>query len=207
MSNFNLQYLKPSAFISLCVVMVLGLGIINKYLSNHWGATISVVAIISGLLTLVDRFLWNKKPFCWLYDLADFSGTYSGTLTYRYRNENFETITNTLKHTKVIYQNGSTIKVESWTIKEDGSKSSISTSETASIIKKENGTYCLIYNYLNEGSHSQEFSPHFGTEVLKLTYRDGKKLLIGRYYTERQPYQTKGEIELMFKSKNNKYIN
>ena len=39
--------------------------------------------------------------------------------------------------------------------------------------------YRLIYNYWNEGSIEQGFSPHYGTEVLKFMRKDSGKFLSG----------------------------
>ena len=66
--------------------------------------------------------------------------------------------------------------------------------------------YNLIYNYLNEGSTEQGFPPHYGTEVVKFI-KDGKsKRLSGRYYTNRSPFQTKGEFkDLKWVSNNKKH--
>ena len=54
---------------------------------------------------------------------------------------------------------------------------------------------------MNEGDSGQGFSPHYGTETLKLIQKDKEKFLVGRYYTERLPYGTKGKIEVTFKNK------
>jgi hypothetical protein len=58
-----------------------------------------------------------------------------------------------------------------------------------------------LYNYLNEGNSELNFSPHYGTEVIKLIQNEEGKFLAGRYYTERMPYQTKGRIDLKFINK------
>jgi hypothetical protein len=61
--------------------------------------------------------------------------------------------------------------------------------------KPEDGHYMLIYNYLNNGDGSQGFSPHYGTEVIKFIKKEnGDQYLSGKYYTERLPYQTKGQF-------------
>ena len=92
--------------------------------------------------------------------------------------------------------------MNSWTRKTDGEISSKSTSIEASIVKEKDGTYSLIYNYLNEGNLEFDFSLHYGTEVLKLVKNDSKVNLVGKYYTERLPFQTKGRIQLEHKSNN-----
>lgn len=201
MEKFNLRYLKPSAFIFICVVLGVSLIAANKYVHSHWGISVSVFAVIGGLFGFVNSYLWNVRPFCWMYSVPDFSGRYEGTLLYEFRNEKCEVVTDTLTHIKVIVQNGSDIVINSWTKKKDGSMSSKSTSIEASIVKEKDGTFSLLYNYLNEGNFELNFCPHYGTEVLKLVENGEGKHLVGKYYTERMPFQTKGKIDLKFISK------
>ena len=200
MEKFNLRYLKPSAFIFICAVLALALFVANKYIQNHLGISVSVFAVIGGMFGGINSYLWNVKPFSWMYWVPDFSGRYEGTLVYEFRNEKCETVSATMEHVKVIVQNGSDIVVNSWTKKLDGTLSSKSTSIEANIVKEKDGTYSLIYNYLNEGNSQLGFPPHYGTEVFKLIEAKDGKYLVGSYYTARMPYQTKGKIEM-------KYIN
>jgi hypothetical protein len=201
MEKFNLRYLKPGAFIFICGLLALALFAANKYIQFHWGISVSVFAIIVGLFGAVNTYLWNVQPFTWMYWAPDFSGRYEGTLLYEFRNEKCERVSDTLEHIKVIVQNGSDIVINSWTKKKDGTMSSKSTSIEASIVKEKDGSYSLIYNYLNEGNFELGFSPHYGTEVLKLIENRVGKHLIGKYYTERLPFQTKGKIEMRFINK------
>jgi len=201
MEKFNLRYLKSSAFIFICTILALALFITNKYIQYHLGISFSVFAVISGLFGVINRYLWNVKPFSWMYWVPDFSGRYEGTLLYEFRNEQCELVSATLEHIKVIVQNGSDIVVNSWTRKNDGTLSSASTSIEATIVKDKDGTYSLIYNYLNDGNFQLGFSPHYGTEVCKLIETDNEKHLVGKYYTERLPFQTKGKIEMKYISK------
>lgn len=201
MEKFNLRYLKPGAFIFICVVLGISLIFANKYINNHWGISVSTFALISGLFGLINSYLWNIKPFCWMYFVPDFSGRYEGTLLYEFRNEKCEIVSDKLEHIKVIAQNGSGIVINSWTKKKNGEISSKSTSIEASIVKEKDGTFSLIYNYLNEGNFELGFSPHYGTEVMKLVENENSKHLVGKYYTERMPFQTKGKIDLKLTSK------
>jgi len=201
MGKFNLRYLRPSAFMVICAVLALTLFTANKYTQNHWGISFSVFAVIGGLFGLVNNYLWNVNPFSWMYSVPDFSGRYEGTLMFEFRNEKCEIVTDTLEHIKVIVQNGSAIVVNSWTKKKDGTKSSQSISIEASIIKEIDGTFTIIYTYLNEGNFELGFSPHYGTEVLKLVGNEVEKHLVGKYYTERLPSQTKGKIDVKFMNK------
>jgi hypothetical protein len=207
MEKFNLKYLRPSAFIFISAILVLALYAANKYVNNHWGISISIIGIVSGLFALINKWLWNIKPFCWMYSVPDFSGRYQGTLLYMYRNEKNEIVSDSIEHIKVITQNGSDIVISSWTKETDGTISSKSRSIEASIVKEKDGTFSLIYNYLNEGNFEPGFCPHYGTEILKLIENGSGKRLVGKYYTERLPYQTKGKIDLNFVNKDLSHIN
>lgn len=201
MEKFNLRYLKPSAFIYICVLLCIALIAANKFIDTHWGVSVSVFAIIGGLFSIVNNYLWNVRPFSWMYFVPDFSGRYEGTLRYEFQNEKCETVTNTLDHIKVVVQNGSDVVINSWSKKKDGTILSKSTSIEASIIKEKDGTFSLLYNYLNEGNFELGFCPHYGTELMKLIENGEGKHLVGKYYTERMPFQTKGKLDLKFISK------
>ena len=207
MEKFNLRYLRPSAFIFISAILVLALYAANKYVNNHWGISISIIGIVSGIFALINKWLWNIKPFFWMYSVPDFSGRYQGTLIYMFRNEKNEIVSDSMEHIKVITQNGSDIIISSWTKETYGTISSKSTSIEASIVKEKDGTFSLIYNYLNEGNFEPGFCPHYGTEILKLLENGSGKRLVGRYYTERLPYQTKGKIDLNFVNKDLSHIN
>jgi len=207
MEKFNLRYLRPSAFIFINAILILALYAANKYVNNHWGISISIIGIVSGIFALINKWLWNIKPFFWMYSVPDFSGRYQGTLIYMFRNEKNEIVSDSMEHIKVITQNGSDIIISSWTKETYGTISSKSTSIEASIVKEKDGTFSLIYNYLNEGNFEPGFCPHYGTEILKLLENGSGKRLVGRYYTERLPYQTKGKIDLNFVNKDLSHIN
>lgn len=201
MEKYNLRYLKPSAFIFICVVLGVSLIAANNYINSHWGISVSVFAVIGALFGIINSYLWNKKPFYWMYNVPDFSGRYEGTLYYEFRNEKCEVVSGMLEHIKVVTQNGSDVVINSWTKQKDGAMSSKSTSIEASIVKEKDGTYSLIYNYLNDGNFELGFSPHYGTEVLKLIENGEGKHLVGKYYTERLPFQTRGKLDLKLTNK------
>jgi hypothetical protein len=202
MEKFNLKYVKTGAFIPICIICGLLFYFSNEYILDHWGTSFSVFAMAGGLFALINSYLWNIKPFSFLYNVPDFSGRYEGKLTYEFRNEKNELISDSLDHVKVIVQNGSDIIINSWTKKKDNTMSSKSTSIEASIIKERDGTFTLLYNYLNDGNNELGFSPHYGTEVMKLIENKKEKHLIGKYYTERLPFQTRGKLDLKYVNKN-----
>ncbi|MDD3875560.1 MAG: hypothetical protein PHT69_03005 [Bacteroidales bacterium] len=201
MEKYNLRYLKPSAFIFICVVLGVSLIAANKYINSHWGISFSVFAVIGALFGIINSYLWNKKPFCWMYNVPDFSGRYEGTLYYEFRNEKCEVVSGILEHIKVVTQNGSDVVINSWTKQKDGTMSSKSTSIEASIVKEKDGSFSLIHNYLNDGNFELGFSPHYGTEVLKSIENEEGKHLVGKYYTERLPFQTRGKLDLKLTNK------
>ena len=201
MEKYNLRYLKPSAFIFICVVLGVSLIAANNYVNSHWGISVSVFAVIGALFGIINSYLWNKKPFCWMYNVPDFSGRYEGTLYYEFRNEKCEVVSGMLEHIKVVTQNGSDVVINSWTKQKDGAMSSKSTSIEASIVKEKDGTFSLIYNYLNDGNFELGFSPHYRTEVLRLIENGEGKHLDGKYYTERLPFQTRGKLDLKLTNK------
>lgn len=203
MEKFNFQYVKTNVLIMLIGISVLLLYAGNKYISSHWGVSFSIFAIATALFSIINQFLWNKKIFSWMYNVPDFTGRYEGTLKYEFKNEKCELITGTLEHIKIVKQNGSCVVIHSFTKKVDGTLSSASVSKVVSVIKEEDGNYSLVYNYLNDGDTAAGFPPHYGTEILKLLIEEDKtKHLVGRYYTERMPFATRGKIDLTYKNKN-----
>lgn len=201
MEQFNLRYFRPSFGITFIIILGLLLTLTNKYISSHWGATFSVFAIASGLLAFINSYLWHIPPFSWLYSIPDLRGKYEGELSYEFRNENNEIITGALKHVKTIHQNGSHIVINTQTMRTDGLPSSQSQSQEASIVKGVDGQFSIVLTYLNKGDSPQKFSPHYGTEVLEIQKNKDQIILSGVYYTNRQPFQTKGKISVTQTSK------
>ena len=168
---------------------------INHLLGEPYMQFPSNVVILGIVLFLIDKYWWKTKAFSWLFWIKNFSGKYTGKLNYSYRDEEGETKTGSLEHVKIISQTGSKIVVSSFTLKPDGTKSSLSESKGVYVEKTDDENhYKLIYTYLNEGSVEQGFPPHYGTEVVKVVDNDGNKMLEGGYYTNRQPFQTRGEF-------------
>jgi hypothetical protein len=124
----------------------------------------------------------------------NFSGTYKGKLYYEYVDKDCVLQKGSLDHVKIIHQRGSKIKIYSFSIKADGSRSSNSEDIGLDIKRIEGGNqYELIYSYRNDGS--TDLNPHYGTEIVKFIKDGNKRILSGRYFTERLPYQTKGTFE------------
>lgn len=191
MRNNFFTYFKASILVSVIATFVIVL-----YLAkNHWGLSIAISGAVTTMLVLISKYLWCIKPFKWLYWVDDFSGRYEGVLNFQYIDELGNKISGVRKHVKVINQDGSRISIASFTLKEDGTKSSTSYSKGVFVDPTEDGRhYQLTYSYLNEGNPQLGFHSHFGTDVLKFIRNGNFKVLSGYYYTNRNP-QTRGEYQ------------
>ena len=160
MKNDYLKYYKSNVLIFLVVFLFITITAAR----DHWKLSISVFSIVTTVLILISTYLWKYKMFIWLFWVDDFSGRYEGKIIYQYKDELGAIKTGELKHVKLINQNGSRITVSSFTIRQDGTKSSLSVNKGMHVEKTDDEQhYRLIYNYLNEVSKEQVFSPHYGT--------------------------------------------
>lgn len=191
MKNDYLKYYK-SPVLPILVGILLFIVFSAK---DYWQLSISIFGIVSTIMVTISTYLWKYKPFIWLFNVDNFSGRYVGTLKYQYRDESGQIKIGELEHIKLINQNGSRITVSSFTIKADGTKSSLSVNKGMYVEKTEDEQhYILMYNYLNEGNTEQGLPPHYGTEIIKFIKNDKNKILSGGYYTGREPFQTRGEF-------------
>lgn len=203
MNNGYFKYYKSGVLVTLLVMLAVALYLAKDY----WELSISIVSAITSLLFVIDKWLWKTKLFSWMFWVDDFSGRYEGQLEYEYRDEYCQVKTGILKHVKIIHQTGSKITVVSFTIKPDDNPSSLSESQ-GMYVEKTNGDkhFNLVYSYLNQGSHEQGFSPHYGTTIIKVIGEGKNKVLSGRYFTERLPFSTKGKFtNLKWVSKNEQH--
>ena len=188
--------------------LLVGLFALLWLAKDNWHLSFSLFGILSILLVLISTYLWKFPPFKYLFWVDDFSGRYEGMLLYQFIDDEGIKKSSQLKHIKLVNQNGHRITIHSFTIKEDGSKSSISVNIGMHVEKTpDEKHFHLIYNYLNDGSTEQGFPPHYGTEVVKFIKHGKQKKLSGGYYTNRQPFQTKGEyIDLKWVSKDTNHV-
>ena len=201
MRNGFFQYYKPGVLVAL--VSILGISIFLAKI--HWGLSVSLLSVVSGILIFIDKKLWNKRPFSEVFWVDDFSGRYEGELEYTYRDENCVEQKGRLKHVKVIHQTGSRVSVFSFTIKKDGSPSTKSENQ-GMFVKKTNGDkhFELTFNYLNDGNEA--LTTHYGTDVIKFIRKGDDKILSGKYFTERLPFQTRGKyIDLKWVDKSEEH--
>ncbi len=192
MDNNFLRFYKPK----ILIYLIVGLGIViflGSFIISNEISFIAFSAVI-GILYLIDKFLWRYRPFKWLLRIPDFSGSYEGLLRYEYRDENCNIHSDELRHKKEIIQTGSSLLIKSYTYKKNGELSSPSTSLDVVVQDEKDGSFKLIYSYLNEGRPNQGFPLHYGTETVIFSETNGVKNLEGDYYTNRVPIQTRGEF-------------
>lgn len=187
MNNGFFKYYKSGVLITLIAFLAITIFLAKDY----WRISISIISVISAFLIIIDKYLWKTKLFSWMFWVENFSGRYEGELEYEYRDENCVLQKDLLKHVKIIHQSGSKISIFSFTIKKDGSPSSLSENK-GMYVERMNGDkhYQFIYTYLNDGN--TELTTHYGTEIIKFIRKGKIKALTGRYFTERLPFTTKG---------------
>lgn len=191
MRNHYLYYFKPGSLITLITILASAL-ILAKY---HWGFSITTSGMVSMGLVVISKRAWNCKPFKWLFWVDDFSGRYEGILKFQYMDENGMLQSGQRKHVKIINQNGCRISVISFTLLENGEKSSLSYSKGMYVERTvDEKHFQLTYHYLNDGNPNLGFDTHFGTDVLKFIKNGNQKYLTGHYYTNRNP-PTRGEYK------------
>lgn len=189
MKNSFFKYFRSGTLVSLIVVF----GIALYLAKSHWHLSFAISGAVTMLLIFISKHLWKLKPFKWLFWVDDFSGRYEGVLKYSYIDKEGKEHTGQRKHIKIINQSGSRISIASFTLQEDGGRSSPSYSRGLFVEQTEDEHhYRIIYHYLNEGNQQLGFPPHFGTDVLKFIKQGDMKMLTGGYYTDRKP-QTRGD--------------
>ena len=212
MNKNYFKYYNPGAIIPFLLIVGTLLSSLSSYIIPLLTNSIqiryyqfpSATILIGSVVYIIDKWLWKYRPFSWLFWIDDFSGRYEGVLCYQYQ-DNGVTKYGKLEHVKIISQTGSSINIVSFTKKQDGSLSSPSNSKGMYVEHTQDGQHFnLIYNYLNEGSTDQGFPPHYGTEVVKFIKEEINKELSGSYFTNRTPFQTKGEFKNLKWVSNNK---
>ena len=70
------------------VFWLIGIAIISTFLLQENGYfIIALLLVFIGFLEFTDHQLWKYRPFIWLFNIKDFSGTYEGTIEYLYFKE------------------------------------------------------------------------------------------------------------------------
>lgn len=192
MNHNFLRFYKPQAFVFLLITLSIIVFLSIFALSNK--LSMAVFSIVTIALIAIDKYLWRMFPFKYLFKIPDLRGTYEGVLRYKFRDDNCTIQTGELRHLKKIHQTGSTLVIKSSTYKSDGELSSPSESIDVVVQENKDGSYKLIYTYLNDGSREQGFPPHYGTETVDFIEKGKEAFLEGDYYTNRVPIQTRGKF-------------
>lgn len=182
------------------VLLVLAINTGSVYLLEFFkdckpvGAILSSFTIVLLSLYILDKWLWKWPPLKYLYNLKDISGVYEGDKNYEYYDQDEKKVkTGTMKEKRFITQTASFVIIETITYNQNGDESSRSKSSVDNIELEKDGNLKITLTYHNKGSMTMKFPPHDGTEILNFT--DNGEIL-GNYYTNRQPFQTRGTVKL-----------
>lgn len=199
MRNDYFRYYHPKLLIPLLVFLGVIFYLGNSYFDSHWGVSLSITAVITSLLILIDKYLWKYKPFCYLFWSINLQGRYEGVIEY------CDPITGSVveKMTTIeISQTGSSIKIQSFFGEGNNGEKSMSRSLDTSLIRDDHNEYSIVFTYLNGGNITMNFPPHYGTNIFRvLNSKDKVTGLRGEYYTNRCPIQTKGTIQVDYKTR------
>lgn len=156
------------------------------------------VSLILIILLAYDKYLWKYPLLNKLVTIPNMSGRYKGLIKYNFEGQLGET-----KCVIEINQTASKIKLHTY-FKNSSNEKSESISLIENIIKDTDGFYKVYFFYFNGGNKMDAtLDAHEGANVLKYCpkIKNDKPKLIGHYFTNRNK-QTKGEIEVSFKTKN-----
>ncbi len=186
------KYYRPSFLIGLIITIF----IIVYLAKDHWTLSISILSIVSFFILIITEYLWKYFPFKCLFWIDDFSGKYEGIIKYQYLDSNKKVKKGEKRQVKHIKQTGSKITISTQTYDKNGKLSSPSVNSSMYVERaKDQEAYNIIFNYLNDGNPlKKRVNTHYGTEILRFEKIDGVKSISGRYFTERDPYQSKGVL-------------
>ena len=200
------RYYKPGMLISVILILSFLSGwtitflsqIIDKIPECSDFKPPTVSAIIMGIFVILDKYGLKTPLIKKLFWVSNISGRYEGEIKYK----NPITQEEETKPCAVeIKQTASFVKVKSYFEfnNENNKEKTESFSLVSSIIEDEDGSQELVFTYYNKGKRG--LAPSNGTNILKiLKQKDGKTILDGVYYTDREPNQTKGEMRVEYKS-------
>ena len=200
MRNDYFRYYYPNLLIPLLLFLGIMFYFGNQFFDAHWGVSVSIVSVVTGLLVLMDKNLWRYKPFSLLFWSIDLAGRYEGIINYIDPKSGKEA---KKKAVVEISQTGSSIKIQSYFGNKQRNEQTISKSLNTSLIRDDHGEYSIVFTYQNDGNTMLGFPPHYGTNIFRVIKLKGKSVVLeGDYYTNRLPIQTKGTIQVDYKSKN-----
>lgn len=154
----------------------------------------STAVILGIIITLIDKYLWNKFLFKYLYEVKDISGRYEGNISFKHY------LTGEVEQRDCaieIRQTGSSLQIRTY-FKDCTQGTSYSITKDLKLTIEDNH-YTIFMIYHNLGNSVLNIPEHHGTNILD--YSLDNKTLTGRYYTDKEP-QTKGIMTLNFTDKN-----
>ena len=200
------KYYKANAIVGFIIISGSMIGFLMSLIIKHINQatdlsyyqypTASIVLIL--FVALIDSKLWNKTIFRPLYAVPDLSGRYEGKISFINPINNKPDSKNCAVE---VIQTGSKVKVNCYFQREKGKEKTPSKSIVETIVKNDDDSFSLVFMYQNSGSPGL-FGPHNGTNILDYICNDEGKFLKGVYYTDREPSQTRGKIEVKYISKN-----
>jgi len=204
----NFKYYKTGYLITLIILFAsildwsIGTFLIPFLKNSHldYLRIPSNALIISGFLLLYDRCLWKWPIFNLLVNVPNMSGRYVGQIRYTWKNE-----AKSLDCCVEIHQTASKIHVRSFFKNMNGQRTE-SRSFIESMARGDDGNHSIYLLYSNGGSKAnRKLDHHEGANVLNYLQptTGSPSKLTGYYFTNRQK-PTKGEIEVVFESKNRK---
>ncbi|MEM6684647.1 MAG: hypothetical protein AAF617_02535 [Bacteroidota bacterium] len=195
-------YYHPFAIFFLIGLYLGGLIYVQQF---HWTYPFLGLGITILLLETIDKWLWKYPPFSWLFLIKDFSGTYKGNqecfIIEKVDGECEINMIYIIAEMEIV-QTGSSITVNA-IYRRKKKKTSSSFSNLCMLTKtKDKKHFQLVYHYTNEGSGAEGLDKHSGTCFLTVRKKKGQYFLDGNYYTNRQPYPTRGNFQSLEKIKN-----
>ncbi len=191
--------MKTNYFInyhSWAILFIIGLSLMVIFLIQAFVCAYAIIGltILVVLVKIIDLYWWKYPPFLWMLSIENFSGTYEGKQECFIieKEENCEKKIILIDVKIIITQTASNIHVNAF-YTHHGKKSSSSYNESCLISKtNDNSHYRLIYHYINNGN--ELLDKHNGTCITKITKQKGDYFLSGNYYTDRQPFPTRGNF-------------
>ena len=217
--EFTLRYYKTQPLVIIIIVLASAIDLIIANLmiplleclnnENSLGENFYVIraptntALIVSILALYDNYLWKYGIFKLLVNVPNLNGRYKGVLNSSFTDKPIYTYAE-------IKQTASKIKIQFY-FKDGNNQETSSKSLIENIELADDGFYRLYLFYLNTGTTGNgNLDCHEGANVLKYIPENNKGSnkkpaeLIGHYFTNRKPCQTRGNLKYEFEDKQRK---
>lgn len=162
---------------------------------------LSVPFLLSGILAVIDRWLWRTRLFSWLVRVPDLGGRYTGESTSSFIGTDGRAIKKLC--TLEIQQTASAVSVALYLKEKATGRESVSKSITADILVEKQGSVRLVYVYLNEQGTLAPGSPQDHPGAALLRYTPSPKSFCGEYFNRRQNV---GELRVSFEQHNLRHV-